>query len=541
MRRSLPRWEFTRHSSRSRVGSSRRLQRGGMVVALVISALVLSSLPLVSQTRGTADLEKLDSYFAEALKDWNVPGMAIAIVKDGEVMFSKGYGVKHVKEGGTVDEHTLFAIASNSKAFNAAALAILVDEGRIDWDDRVVEHLPYFQLYDPYVTYEMRIRDLLSHRSGLGTFSGDLLWWGTSYSAEEVVKRARFLKPAGPFRARYGYSNLMFIAAGEIVPAVTGQSWSDFVRTRIFQALGMDNTVASVKELQGRENVATPHREWKGQVIPMPWQNWDNVTAAGGIISCASDMAKWLRLQLNRGSFDGVRIFSEESSRTMWTPHIIIPVSERSQKRYPSTHFRAYGLGWGLMDYLGRKVVQHGGAYDGMFSRVALVPEEHLGMVILTNSQTSIQTALMYKILGTFFKETERDWSTEFLQRAQENRQRTKARRAKAIGKQIPNTTPSHALEDYAGVYGGEMYGNAEVKLENGALVIRFLPTPDLVGDLSHWHYDTFLVKWRKHFAWFDEGTVQFLMDAKGNIVEMKVDVPNDDLWFTELEFKRKQ
>lgn len=507
---------------------------------LWISTICLAAFLTTARAQDAVDLQKLDAYFAATLQPWKVPGMAIAIVKDDRVVLAKGYGVRDVNKGGAVDENTLFAIASNSKAFNAAALAMLVDEGRLKWDDRVIDYLPYFQLYDPYVTYDMRIRDLLSHRSGLGTFSGDLLWWASTYSAEEVVRRARYLKPAAPFRAKYGYSNIMFLAAGQIVPAITGKKWTDFIQERILNPLGMSHTVLSVNDLQGKSNVATPHRVWQGKILPMAWQNWDNMAAAGGIISCVADMAKWLRLQLHRGALDGTRLFSEAASSEMWSPHTIIPVSKTSEKRFPSTHFRAYGLGWGMMDYHGRKVLTHGGGYDGMNSRVALVPEENLGMVILTNQMTSVQTALMYRILDAYLGGVEKEWSGEYLKITERNKRRAAERKARAAAARVPNTKPSLPLEAYTGTYGGPMYGDADVKLENGALVVQFLPTPDLKGDLIHWHYDTFQVKWRKQFAWFDEGWVQFLMDAGGKVIEMKVDVPNNDLWFTELEFKRK-
>ena len=507
---------------------------------LLAGAAALSLLSTVVQAQTAVDLGELDAYFTAARDDWKVPGFAVAIVKDDEVVFARGYGVRELGADERVDEHTLFAIASNTKAFTAAALARLVDGGRIGWDGRVVKYLPYFQLYAPYVTEDMRIRDLLSHRSGLGTFSGDLLWYGTSYSREEVVSRARYLEPAGAFRASYGYSNIMFIAAGQIIPAVTGRSWDEFVRTEFFAPLGMNNSVTSVKSLQGKQNVATPHAVKNGQVVAIEWYGWDNVAPAGGIISSVSDMAQWLRLQLNRGALDGVTFFSEESSRTMWTPHNTIPVTERSERLYPSTHFRGYGLGWGLMDYRGRKIISHGGGYDGMFSRVVLVPEEGLGMVILTNGMTSMQTALTYRILDAYLGGDERDWSAEYLERSEKAREAKAEYWAKVEAERVPDTHPSLPLEAYIGTYGGEMYGDATVTLEDGHLVVQLLPNPDLKGDLAHWHYDTFEVDWRKQFAWFGKGTVQFVMDATGKVAEMRIDVPNDDLWFTELEFKKR-
>lgn len=512
------------------------ISRRSLIRAVVATALVTT--PLLAQ-RGP-DLRRLDAAIAKARADWNVPGLAVAIVKDGQPVFARGYGVRHVTDGGTVDEHTLFAIASNTKAFTAASLAMLVDAGQLRWDTRVTDLLPWFELWNPYVTREMRVRDLLSHRSGLGTFSGDLLWYGTRYTAEEVVRRARHLAPAAGFRERYGYSNLMFIAAGEIVPALTGKPWDSFVRDRILDPLGMTETVTSVAALAGRDNVAQPHAEKAEGVVPVVWYHWDAMGAAGAIISSVHDMAKWLILQLGRGEANAVRVFSEDASRTMWTPHIWIPVGAQSEKRFPTTHFSGYGLGWGLRDYRGRKLVSHGGGYDGMFSQVTLVPEEQLGIVILTNAMTSVQTALTYQILDAYLGGDGKDWSADYLARARAD---TSTERRQWLGwerTRTSSTQPSLPLPAYAGTYGGALYGDATVTVEDGRLVLRLLPAPDLTADLTHWHYDVFRVQWRHVFPWFGDGLVQFQLAADGTVAEMKIDVPNDDFWFTELEFRRR-
>ncbi len=516
--------------------------RAHRALAHVLSGLLL----LVVSTGATyaqpsTDLRRLDSYFSEALAEWPVPGFAVAIVHDDAIVLAKGYGVRETGNPELVDEHTLFAIASNSKAFTAAALASLVDEGKLHWDDRVVEHIPSFQLYSPYVTDEMRVRDLLCHRSGLGTYSGDLVWYGTGYSRDEVLRRLRHLPPAGSFRADYGYSNVMFLAAGQLIPAVTGMSWDAYIETEFFGPLGMDRTITSVDSLLSRTNVATPHGERDGDVMAFPWYNWDNVGPAASIISSVREMATWIRLQLHRGTLEGRAYFSEEQSRTMWTPHMSFRVSAGAEEQYPSTHFRGYGLGWGIMDYLGRKVVSHGGAADGMYSRVVLVPEEDLGIVILTNAMTSLQTALSYRILDVFLGGSERHWSAEFLDIHRRGRERWAQRWTRWELERVPNTTPSLALEDYSGTYGGALYGDATVTLEDGSLVLRLLPNPDLVADLSHWHHDTFLIEWRHEFPWFDRGWAQFILDRAGTAVEMRLDVPNEDFWFHELEFRKPQ
>jgi CubicO group peptidase (beta-lactamase class C family) len=507
---------------------------------LLVAALLLHPTALAQ-----ADPGKLDAYFAKARVDWEVPGMAVAIVKDDKVVFAKGYGVRELGKPSPVDEHTVFAIASNTKAFTAAALAILADEKKIAWDDRVQKYLPYFQLYDPYVSADTRIADLLSHRSGLGTFSGDLIWYGTPYSREEVVRRARFLPQAFPFRAGYGYSNIMYLAAGEVIEKASGKTWEEFIKERFLAPLGMRDTVLSVKELSNKTNVATPHGESpygesEGKLTTFPWYNWDSMVPAGGIISSASDMAQWLRLQLNRGTFGGKQIYSDQQSRLMWTPHNSFTVSKASTERNPNTNFNGYGLGWGLNDYKGNLVATHTGGYDGMYSRVVVVPQLKLGLVILTNSMTDINSPLMYRTLDAFIGGADRDWSAESLARTNTAKQRKLEQKAKEDKQRITNTRPSLPLAAYAGTYGGPMYGDVQVTVEGERLAVKFLPNPDLTGDLTHWHFDTFEVRWRKRFAFFGKGKVQFLLDEQGKVTEMKVNVPNDDFWFTELEFKKK-
>jgi CubicO group peptidase (beta-lactamase class C family) len=515
----------------------RTARRGAALLLAAVLALPCAA-PLAAQR---PDPAALDRYIAEARAAWEVPGLAVAIVKDGETVLAKGYGVRDVRAADAADEHTLFAIASNTKAFTTAALAMLVAEKKLSWDDRVQDHLPWFQLYDPYVSAEMRIRDLLSHRSGLGTYSGDLLWYGTPYSAEEVVRRARLLPPAGPFRASYGYSNLMFITAGEVIRAVSGMPWNQFVRARILDPLAMRRTVTSTDSLAQRDNVATPHKTWAGASTPIPWQNWDAMGSAGAIISSVAEMSEWLKLQLRGGiTAAGDTLFSPEQQWHMWTMHTVQPVFPSSRELYPSTNFRGYGLGWALNDYLGRRIVSHGGGYDGMYSRVVLVPEERLGIVVLTNSMTGISTAISNRIVDAYLGAEARDWSALLLERELRGSAREAERRAAVVRQSLPGTKPSLPLDAYAGTYGGAMYGDANVTLENGGLVLRLLPNPELVADLRHLQLDTFVIEWRRTWAWFESGVAQFVLDPAGKVVELKLDVPNQDLWFTELELKKR-
>jgi CubicO group peptidase (beta-lactamase class C family) len=328
--------------------------------------------------------------------------------------------VRELGKNTPVDEHTLFAIASCSKAFTAAALAVLIDEGKIRWEDPVIRYLPELQLCDPWVTREMQVRDLLSHRSGLATFGGDLVWYWTKYDRKEVLRRIRYLKPVSSFRSQYGYQNIMFIAAGEIIPAVTGKTWDEFVRERFFIPLGMTTTITTHREIRTDGNVAAPHNEYQNKLRVIKHYENDNMAPAGGIISSIHELAQWMRLQLGQGTYQGRRIFSAAASRMMWSPHIFQPISPQAQQRQPSTHFQAYGLGWGLRDYEGRKIVTHGGAIDGMTSRIMLVPEEKLGVMVVTNSESSLSAVIAQKVVDIFLGAPERDWSGEFLKLREE-------------------------------------------------------------------------------------------------------------------------
>ena len=486
-----------------------------------------------------ATLKKLDKYFQTSLTAWNIPGMSIAIVKDDSLVFAKGYGVRDIATKEAVDENTLFAIASNSKSFTSAALAILVDEGTLKWDDKVIDYLSYFKLYDQYVTQSMTIRDLLSHRSGLKTYSGDLIWYRSSHSREEVVRRARFLEPKYSFRTEFGYSNIMYLAAGEIIPIVKNASWDDFVKNRFFDPLGMNRTFTSVKDIESIDNVAMPHKKINGINVNIGYLNWDNIGPAGSIISSAKDMSKWLKLHLNYGVVNNKVIISEEQIREMRHPHVSKRVGAGSESLWPTKHFSAYGLGWDLFDYNGYKIVTHGGDYDGMISQTVMVPELGLGFVILTNVTNLLPSALMFSILDEYTGMQENnDWADLFLEFETIGKEVEVREEYSNAQKRVPNTEPTLSLEKYVGEYYGEIYGKAEVKQIDEYLHVQFLPTPVFHGKLSHWHYDTFTIEMTEVPS-LKKGKCSFVIDSQGEVEEMRIDIPNPDFDFTELEFKK--
>jgi CubicO group peptidase (beta-lactamase class C family) len=481
--------------------------------ALVLVVLLAVQAVAAQQAPG-ADF---DEYVNKAIKDWGVPGAAIAIVKDDRIVYAKGFGVRELNKPAPVDEHTLFAIGSSSKAFTAASLAMLVDEGKLKWDDPATKYLSGFQLFDPYSTRELTIIDLLSHRSGLQR--GDLLWYASAYDRNEVLRRVRYLKPSWSLRSHYGYQNIMFLAAGQIIPSIAGKSWDEFVRERIFNPLGMKSTNTSIKLFDTSANVATPHSKIDDKVQAVSWRNIDNIAPAGSINSNVEDMAQWLRMQLGDGVYQNQRLLSAAAIKEMRTPQTIIRIEGPQASLYPEAHFLTYGLGWFLSDYRGRKLIEHGGAIDGMRAEVAMIPEEKVGLVILTNLHGNILPhALMYKIFDFYLNAPQRDWSSELLKVTKTLEDQAKAAEKKAEAERVQGTSPSLALEKYAGTFQSEMYGEAKVELENGKLVIHF--GPNFTGDLQHWNYDTFRVVWRDPME--GKGFVNFRLNTQG-----KVDVVN--------------
>ncbi len=509
---------------------------------LYILILTILVLPLYVSAQSLEDkLREIDTYAEKARIDWNVPGMAVAIVKDDRVVFAKGYGIRKLGTNEMVDKDTLFAIASNSKAFTTASLSILIDEKKIGgWDDKVSKYLPWFRLYAPYVDEDLTIRDLVSHRVGLDTFSGDLLWYETSYSTEEVLHRLRHLKPVRGFRAGFGYQNLMFMAAGEIVAKVSGKTWAEFVSERILRPLGMKRTTTSVRDLGN--NAAWPHNESGGNGMRVLHRgNVDSAYAAAGLNSSVADLANWLRLQLGNGKFEGKQLVSAANVWQMHQPAVLLPISPGSAAFVPSKHFDTYGLGWNVWDYNGRKVISHGGGLDGMISKTALMPEENLGLVILTNSENSVPTVLQYKIFDVFTGAKDRDWSAEYLAFSKRGDAAAAANEKKLNDERVAGTSPSLKPEGYAGTYADEMYGDAEISVENGKLVLSLKPAPNFVADLEHWNYDTFRIRWRPSVAYnFPPGFVIFKLDKNGRTDDLIIDQPNNDFWFYELKFMRK-
>ncbi|MBK6722649.1 MAG: serine hydrolase [Pyrinomonadaceae bacterium] len=505
-------------------------------------ALILLILPIfVAAQTLDEKLKEIDAYATTVIDTWkdkSGAGMAIAVIKDAKVVLQKGYGIRELGKPEAPDQNTLFAIASNSKAFTTASLAILVDEKKLSWDDKVSKYLPDFQMYDPWVTSELTIRDLVTHRVGLDTFSGDLLWYETTYSADEILKRVRFLPKVSSFRTRYGYQNLMFIAAGKVVEKASGKGWCEFVTERILTPLGMTRTTCSIKNLP--DNAAWPHNESGGKLRKLNRGNVDGAYAAAALNSSVADLSKWVRTQLAGGKFEGKQIFSEAQAWGMHQPFLAQQISEPAFKNNPTRHFTGVASGWFVYDYQGVKVINHSGGLDGMLSYTVLIPEKNAGFVILTNSESPSFIVMMNKIRDVLVDAPKRDWNAEAVAQIAAGKKNTDDETKKVDDARVRDTKPSLALMNYAGIYSDKMYGDVAIAEENGKLVMRFLPSPNFVADLEHWHYDTWQIKWRQSVAYnFPRGFVTFTLDKNGKTEQLKVDQPNNDFWFYELDLKR--
>jgi len=511
-------------------------------VRLVVAALLISLQVMGATAVQSTAPANFDVYAARVLKEFQVPGIAVAIVKDGKVVLAKGYGVRKLGESAPVDAHTLFGIASNTKAFTSAALAMLVDEGKITWDDPVIKYIPAFQLYDPYVTREMTIRDLLTHRSGLGLGAGDLLWWPPSdYSRDEIIRRFRYVKPATSFRSRYAYDNVLYMVAGQIIPAVTGKSWDEFIRDRIFKSLGMTESNTSVSALHLGDNFAIPHAPVDGRIEAIKYINLDNVGPAGAINSNVTDLAKWVIVQLEGGVIPdsgNKRLFSQRQAREMWTAQTITPLGDPPPPLAAlKANFAAYGLGWGLTDYRGKKVVSHTGGLPGYVSRVALVPDLKLGVVVLTNQESGgAFQSIVYRIFDHYLGAPETDWTAAFRTLEEQGKARAaEVEKQQAAGRAV-DSKPSLPIAKYAGRYDDPWYGEATIGQESGKLVLRFTHTPALTGDLEHWQYDTFKVRCRDRSLNAD-AFISFALKPDGAIEQMKI-VPVSPLTDFSFDFQ---
>lgn len=490
---------------------------------------------------------EIDAWVARAMRTFDVPGVALAIVKDDSVIVAKGYGVRKLGDAAPVDADTLFGIGSNTKVFTATALGMLVEEKKIEWDAPVITYLPAFAMQDPYVTRELTVRDLLVHRSGLGLGAGDLLWWPEStYTRKEIARRLRFLPLATSFRSAYAYDNVLYLVAGELIEAVSGRTWEEFVAERIVTPVGMSGTKVRLSAAAGGGNIAAPHAALDGKVRPIRPFTSDNTDPAGGINSSARDMAAWIRVQLAGGALpNGSRLFSADTARQLTTMVTPVPANDPPAELQPmKTTFNGYALGLGVREYRGHKLVAHTGGLPGYLSRVMMVPDLHLGVAVLTNQESGEAfDSIAFRIVDHYLEAARFDWIDAFKKVHDRMQAATAAADRGASAARNSASKPSLPLEKYAGTYSDAWYGDVAVAHEAGKLVMRFSHTPALVGDLEHFQYDTFIVRWRDRELRAD-AYVTFALEPDGSIeraamrpVSASTDFSFD---FQDLALKRK-
>ena len=492
--------------------------------------------------------KQIDSLTNLVLKTFNVPGIAVGVVKDGKLIHAKGYGVANINTGKKVDENTLFGVASNSKAMTAAALGMLVDEGKIKWDDRVTDYIPEFKMYDPYVTEAFTIRDLLTHRSGLGLGAGDLMMFpdGSDFTKKDIIHNLRFLKPVSAFRTKYDYDNNLYIVAGEVVAKASGKSWEDFVEQRIMQPLGMKATAASIYRLKDKSNAIRPHApvEGKLQVLDIDWS--ESANAAGGIWSNINDWSKWVIVQMNHGKYgDSLKnkIFSDDVHEETWNAQTII--NAKAVAPY-NTHFAAYGLGWFLSDVKGYKQVTHTGGLAGIVTQVVMFPELNLGILVFTNQQVGAAfNAISNTIKDSYLGVSGFDWVKIMHDRVEkgeaeakkindEVEQSIKTEQAKAGGQ--------FSIDPYVGTYHDTWFGDVSISTNNGKAWFTSKRSPKLKGELFPYKGNTLIVRWNDRTMDAD-AFVMFStdMDGKPASMTMKAISPLTDFSFDfqDLELKK--
>jgi len=480
--------------------------------ATLVASLVLSS-PVLAQKPAADPVRELDAYTTQAVKDWGAVGLAIAVVKDGRVVFEKGYGVRELGKPDLVDTTTLFAIGSTTKAMTSAAIGMLVDEGKVRWDDPVTNYLPGFQFKDPWATREIKVRDLLTHRAGLP--NADYLWYGTNNSTAEILRRVRYIDAAYSPRSGFIYQNVMYAAAGQVVAAASGMPWDEFMRTRIFTPLHMTGSVPLLSKAAAMPNVASPHDRIDDTMRVIRNASVDGVASAGSVWSSVADMSKWMRFILDSGRVDGKRLLKPETFAELLKPQTMVTTSEfYPTARLTHPHWTTYALGWFQQDYNGRAVDFHTGSIDGMVAIIGLIPDERLGVYVLANADhVELRHALMLKVFDLWGPSPSkgRDWSREL--RTLYGDIATKATLAAKAeeAKRVTGTKPTLPLARYAGVYTDSLYGDVAVTASGDSLRLK---VGTLEGSLEHWQYDTFRIRWDNR--WQGTGLLSFILGTDG-------------------------
>ncbi|MCF2857314.1 serine hydrolase [Pseudoalteromonas sp. SMS1] len=497
------------------------------------SALLLSS--NVFALTG-AQLKEVEKSVQQAMKSFAIPGMAVGIVNNGEVVMAKGFGVKTHGNDTPVDAHTLFGIASNSKAFTAAALAILVEKGKVNWDDQVIKHIPEFELHTKTLTEQMTIRDLLSHRSGLALGAGDLMIWpDTDKSMQDILAGLKYLKPVSPFRSGYNYNNLMFVVAGEVVSRASGMSWHEFIEQHIFSEVGMTGSYAAFSRIpHTHSNFATGTIEYQGELEEFIGDYLEDFRGAGSIASNAVDMTKWMQTQMSAGKTpSGKQLFDASSQDMMWLPHIMRQPSPRALKKFRQ-HFKGYGLGWSVESYFGYKKVGHMGGILGMGSQVAMIPEKGVAVVLLSNQQAyPALRAITNEVFELALGLEPQQWVTDSAQMYKSSR----IEKYGALGPSTPKQKEMGLSSDhYTGTLRSPWYGDVIVEQIAGEMRIDFTHTGLLKGALHHHDGHSFVVKWDEKLLEAD-AYIHFKLNDKNHVESATMEWVNPQITDFSFDF----
>ncbi len=518
--------------------------------AVIFATFLLATSPLLQAQaiREQGDLRDLDAFVEQIMKEWHVPGLALGVIRDGKPVYLKGYGFRDVERRLPVTPQTLMAIGSNSKSFTVVLMGMLVDSGKLAWDNPVRNYLPDFQLKDPFATQEMTPRDLVVHRSGLPRH--DVLWYGRNFGREELYRRLKFLEPSASFRSRWQYQNLMFLTAGYLVERITGRSWEDLIKERIFAPLEMRRSNTSVRDLKpetddaavayvwrecpkARAASSSPQGNQQCGLVRVPYRNIDAVGPAGSINSSVEEMLHYIQFHIDSGAYGGRQLLSKANAREMQTPQMLVG----SQEIWPDElGIATYGLGLSVTNYRGRKLVQHGGGIDGFISQMAWMPKERIGVMVLTNQSGNnpVPNIVTRRVFDLMLGLDQIDWVARVKEQEQQARERQEQQRKEREAQRKPDTRPSHVLDGYAGEYEHPGYGKLVVKLEGQNLI---LVLDDFTATLKHYHYDVFEIDDPFNLVPLS-GLVTFLMDKKGEIDRVAVPLePNvGDIVFSRIK-----
>jgi CubicO group peptidase (beta-lactamase class C family) len=511
-----------------------RLPFRGFILGSVVSVAFVSPAPAAGQGNPQVSAgfpEALDRYIEQAMRDWEVPGLAIAVVRNDTVLAAKGYGVRELGKPERVDANTVFNIASLTKSFTTTAAAMLVDEGKLSWDAPARTYLPALEFSSPYLTSEVTMRDLLSHRTGL--HGSNMMWQLTDISRAEIVRRARYLQPERPFRTEEVYSNVGFTIAGEALAAAAHTSYEDLIRQRIFAPLGMRSTTISMADLAKQTNKVSPHAIIAGVQRPFPWRDIDIIAPAGAINSTANDMATWLRFQMGDGAFAGKRLVSADQLAETHSPQTIIRVTAAMKRGRQVQGWASYGMGWNIMDYRGHQMIWHSGNGDGQPALMTIFPDDHLGIVVMLNTWAAgtLHGLLTNRIADAYLGFASRDWSGEALPRKPQIRGEDAHTLAALQPLRNSNAPPSHPLAAYAGKYIDSLYGEQTVRLIDGHLTLQMGGPKGQIADLTQWNADTFVTMWRDPlFREEDPSLVEFSADSQGTINSLVMHINRDHI-----------